>query len=202
MKNGEDTGGVWLRLGKGRERGPSDQLLGDMKGCVMFLKSLTSSAAVLAILLCGCSIPYPHKTIRSFRITGRVVDAETGLPIAGARIQPLDYLRRSNSIPATIPDLTTTPVAVSDVDGCFKLPRTKNMRWTKTVLAPCYVGVSDGRRYSLYIVTKPGYVPVDFDPRYYDREANHLKQRDFIIGDIQLSAGDSLVPKSWQHGSK
>jgi hypothetical protein len=174
-----------------------------MKNYCNFLKSVIfSAAAVFAILLSGCAIPYPHTSDRSFGITGRVVDAETGLPIAGARIQPLDYLRRSNSVPAIVPDLATTPVTVSEVDGRFNLPRTKNMRWTKTVLAPCYVGVTDGRRYSLYIVTRPGYIPVDFDPKFHDRDTNHLKERNFTVGDIQLSAGDSLVPKSWQHRSK
>jgi hypothetical protein len=173
-----------------------------MKSYVTVKSVIFSAVAVFAILLCGCAIPYPHTSLRSFGITGRVVDAETGLPIAGARIQPSDYLRRSNSVPTIIPDLTTTPVSVSEVEGRFKLPRTKNMRWTKTVLAPCYVGVSDGRRYSLYIVTKPGYIPVEFNPKFYNRDANHSKESDFTVGDIQLSAGDSLVPKSWRHRSK
>jgi hypothetical protein len=167
-----------------------------------FAQVIFSAFAVFAILLSGCVIPCPHTSVRSFEITGRVVDARTGLPITGARIQPLDYIRRSNSVPAIIPDLATTPVAVSEVDGHFKLPRTKNMLWTKTVLAPCYVGVTDGKRYSLYIVTKPGYVPVDLSPGFLDRDTNHLKEGGFIVGDIQLSAGDSLVPESWQHRSR
>ena len=172
-----------------------------MKSYGIFLKSVVA-AAVFAILLPGCAVPCPHTSVRSFGITGRVVDATTGLPIAGARIQPLDYIRRTNSVPAIIPDLTTTPVAVSEVDGRFELPRTRNMLWTKTVLAPCYVGVTDGKKYSLYIVTKPGYVPFDLSPLFYDRDTNHLKENAFSVGDIHLSAGDALVPESWQHRSK
>jgi len=173
-----------------------------MKIYIIFLKLVILSAAIVfANLFSGCVIPCPHTSARSSEITGRVVDANTGLPITGAKIQPLDYIRSSNSVPAIIPDLNTTPVAVSEVDGCFKLPRTKNMRWTKTVLAPCYVGVTDGKYYSLYIVTKPGYVPVDLSPEFLDRDIDHRKERRFAVGDIHLSAGDSLVPKSWRHNS-
>jgi hypothetical protein len=182
-------------------RGSARQL--GMKNYIICLKSVIFSAAVVfAILSYGCAVPCPHTSVRSFEITGRVVDDQTGLPIAGARIQPLDYIRRTNSVPTIIPDLSITPVAVSEADGRFKLPGTKNMLWTKTVLAPCYVGVEDGKRYSLYIVTKAGYVPSDLSPAFLDRDTNHLKESRFTVGDIHLSAGDSLVPKSWQHTSK
>src|SRR5258707_1556019 len=169
-----------------------------MKICVISVKSVIYSvAAVFLVALFGCAVPYPHTNIRSLGVAGRIVDAKTGFPIAGARIQPLDYLRRSNSVPVIMPDLTTTPVSVSDVNGRFKLPRSSNMLWTKTILAPCYSGVTEGEHYYYCIVTKAGYVPVQISPEFLDRDTNHLKESVFSVGDIPLSAGDSLVPENW-----
>jgi hypothetical protein len=65
---------------------------------------------VTIVLICGC-IPYPHKTIRSLEIRGRLLDARTHEPINGAMV----FL---NGCPKTS--------SVSDSTGYFCLKATYN----------------------------------------------------------------------------
>ena len=169
--------------------------LDSMKASDILFKSATCTAVViLLIALSGCVVPYPHTTTRSFEISGRIVDSKAGLPIAGARIQPLAIVYGTNT--DRVPRMTTTPIVVSDNEGRFKLPRSSKMLWTTVVLAPCYDSISGGGECHFdYIVSLNGYVPVEFSVLALDRNIDHIKNNNYIVGDIPLAAGDSQVPE-------
>lgn len=69
-------------------------------------------ATGLSLLLCtlvGCVLPYPHRTLRSAEVRGRVLDARTHEPIQGAKV----FFSKH-------PQLS----ALTDVAGCFRIPAT------------------------------------------------------------------------------
>ena len=72
--------------------------------------------ALMAVVLCGC-VPYPLQTTP--QVTGRVADATTKQPVAGARIQYEKY-----------PELDAT----TDADGRFDFASTS--KWRMVPLGP------------------------------------------------------------------
>jgi hypothetical protein len=62
-------------------------------------------------MLTGCIIPYPHRTLRSAEIVGRILDARTHSPIQGAKIILSEH-----------PEVSCT----SDSTGHFRLKATHN----------------------------------------------------------------------------
>ena len=151
-----------------------------------------AAAAMSVVALSGCLVvPYPHTTTRSHSISGRVVDAQTGVPIVGASVQPF-----AAGYDEGVPLKTTTPVALSDDSGRFDLRRSTNMLWTKVIFAPCYGGIHEGGEYhAKYVVWKDGYVPVEFNVSELQPQKKGPSQPDFLTGDIPLAAGDSRVPQ-------
>jgi hypothetical protein len=77
----------------------------------------------LAACLCalplpsGC-MPYPHRTLRSWEVSGTVLDARTGAPIKGAKVV------QSEDSPRPESRQTTT-----DAAGRFVLPTSYNFHW-------------------------------------------------------------------------
>lgn len=100
MEKPERTG--LARIGKDRAA----------KGIVPAGKSLAGGLA-LALLLPGCiALPIPHTVVEHGAIRGRVVDDETGRPIAGVKL----FL-----------DDDAAPEAISDGDGHFEIA--EHERW-------------------------------------------------------------------------
>jgi hypothetical protein len=69
--------------------------------------------SLLLGFLTGC-VPYPHTSLRSPEITGRILDAFTHTPIEGAKIFFPDY-----------PNVSCK----SGADGKFRLKATHNFHW-------------------------------------------------------------------------
>lgn len=66
---------------------------------------------LLLTLLTGCIIPYPHTTVRSFEVHGRVLDARTRAPIQGAKV----FLSEHPNVRST-----------TDATGKFRIKATHN----------------------------------------------------------------------------
>jgi len=73
-----------------------------------YLRLCVCAAAL--VLLCGC-LPYPHRTVRSPEIRGRVLDARTHEPIEGANV----FLKYHTNIASR-----------TDSFGCFHVKATHN----------------------------------------------------------------------------
>lgn len=162
-----------------------------MKPWQQFLRLLVGAFTLVS--LAGCVVPCPHTTVRSDAISGRVIDAATGLPIGGAKVQPMKdrYTHARLGHPAELNPEPATPVAITDGAGEFKLKRTVNMHWTTVVLAPCYGSVHEGGdSFFLYLVTKEGYVPAAIS--VFDMK--HVKDK-YNAADIPLQPGNSTAPQ-------
>lgn len=96
-------------------------------------------AAGVSALLTGCLIP--HTSERSPQIRGQVVDSRTGEPISNAKVRWLEQ---------------SSPSDVTDLNGTFSLPESKNWH----VL---YWGHADvpnhGRHSRILFVTHSDYYP-------------------------------------------
>ena len=73
------------------------------------MKRLLTLTSLLAVLLTGCV--YPHTTNRTPELRGRVVDAQTGSPLVGAKVHWLS---------------DSTPIAQTDAQGRYVLRATQN----------------------------------------------------------------------------
>ncbi len=99
--------------------------------------------ALLASMLAGC-IPYPHTTLRSCEVSGRVVDARTHAPIPGARI----CLQQRPSISCS-----------SDATGHFQLKATHNFHLARVLVGAEGFDWPIPKYYDTQIVSHPGYLP-------------------------------------------
>ena len=71
-------------------------------GLMMKLPLLTSIACILT----GCIIPVPHRRLHEMGYEAKVVDANTGSPVAGARLTP---------------PLGGSLIATTDANGDFRI---------------------------------------------------------------------------------
>lgn len=65
--------------------------------------------------------PSDHAEPYTYRIAGRITDADTGEPVAGAWIMPIGYGEAGNSVRYLLNN-TSLIAAVSDADGRYSLP--------------------------------------------------------------------------------
>ncbi len=116
------------------------------------------TVSVFCAMLSSCILPYPHTWDRSRGIRGMIVDAKTGKPLQGAKIQVMG--KGPDDHPRCIP---LKPSAISGPDGRFELKRSLRMGWTYE-FAPCHGGgPSHGYFYRDYLVSREGYGQVMFD---------------------------------------
>lgn len=102
--------------------------------------------SVIPIMLGGCiALPIPHERRVSPLFEGRVTDAATGLPVAGATVTVTPQSTRPNSI-------VTTASVVTDAAGNFSVAATEDASWYFVIAGPAE-GVCGGA----LEVTHPGY---------------------------------------------
>ena len=97
-----------------------------------------TAAYLILVLLAGCF--WPHTTLRSGPVTGRVLDARSRIPIQGVEV-----------------GLNTPPhhFVRTDTNGCFRLEVIRQFHWG-------YVppeGECPQRKDPIMIVKHPGYKP-------------------------------------------
>ena len=73
------------------------------------MTKIPRTATLLAASLClvGCVLPVPHRRLHSAGVEGTVVDADTALPVSGAKVSPPDG---------------SSVLAITDAEGHFEIP--------------------------------------------------------------------------------
>ena len=137
------------------------------------MRNLLSSLLVapLALVLSGCLI-YPHTSERSPEIRGRVFDADTRQPIAGAKVSWLEQSRSSTK---------------TDAAGAYTLHKTHNLHWM--VSGPCASDWPMGRDLECLWVSHLDYAPTNVNvfANVYARDFVHegdtryLPARDILL---------------------
>lgn len=88
------------------------------------MRLLFSTLSIACLFASGCVVPFPHSRVHDLGVSGRIVDAETGVAVANATVESVSDEQTGNKV----------SYDKSDADGQFHVKPTSRMHGGRAYL--------------------------------------------------------------------